>query len=246
MIEAEGLVKHFGDVAAVDSISFSVRAGEIFAFLGPNGAGKTTTIHILTTMLKPTSGHLRVDGLDPVAQPYDVRARFGIVFQDPSLDVELTAYENLELHGVVYRMSRRTRHNRIQDMLTLFGLWDRRDMMVKHYSGGMKRRLEIARGLLHTPRVLFLNEPTLGPRPAEPQPTLDSGKAPQRHRGDHRLPYHPLHGRGRTRGQPHCDRRSWPHRGARLGRRTEIADRHRITGGSLPRIDGHHHPRRAV
>jgi ABC-2 type transport system ATP-binding protein len=162
MIEAEGLVKRFGDVAAVDDVSFNVPAGEIFAFLGPNGAGKTTTIHMLTTMLRPTEGRIRVDGLDPATRPYDVRARFGIVFQDPSLDVELTAAENLELHGVLYHVPRAARRERIERLLTLFGLWDRRDTLVKQFSGGMKRRLEIARGLLHTPRVLFLDEPTLG------------------------------------------------------------------------------------
>jgi ABC-2 type transport system ATP-binding protein len=162
MIEAEGLVKRFGDVAAVDDVSFNVPAGEIFAFLGPNGAGKTTTIHMLTTMLRPTEGRIRVDGLDPATRPYDVRARFGIVFQDPSLDIELTAAENLELHGVLYHVPRAVRRERIQSLLTLFGLWDRRDTLVKQFSGGMKRRLEIARGLLHTPRVLFLDEPTLG------------------------------------------------------------------------------------
>jgi ABC-2 type transport system ATP-binding protein len=162
MIEADALVKRFGDLTAVDGVSFSVPAGEIFAFLGPNGAGKTTTIHMLTTMLAPTSGTLRVDGIDPVARPYDVRARFGIVFQDPSLDVELTARENLDLHGVLYHMPRAARVERIELLLTTFGLWERRDTLVKQFSGGMKRRLEIARGLLHTPRVLFLDEPTLG------------------------------------------------------------------------------------
>jgi ABC-2 type transport system ATP-binding protein len=162
MIEARDLVKRFGDVAAVDGIGFAVTAGEIFAFLGPNGAGKTTTIQMLTTLLQPTSGTIRVDGLDPVARPYDVRSRFGIVFQDPSLDVELTAYENLELHGVLYHVGRRVRAERIEMLLKLFELWERRDAPVKQFSGGMKRRLEIARGLLHTPKILFLDEPTLG------------------------------------------------------------------------------------
>ncbi|MGB7220609.1 MAG: ATP-binding cassette domain-containing protein [Vicinamibacterales bacterium] len=162
MIEARDLVKRYGDVAAVDGIGFAVTAGEIFAFLGPNGAGKTTTIQMLTTLLKPTSGTICVDGLDPVARPYDVRSRFGIVFQDPSLDIELTAYENLELHGVLYHVPRRVRAGRIEMLLTLFELWERRDSLVKTFSGGMKRRLEIARGLLHAPKILFLDEPTLG------------------------------------------------------------------------------------
>jgi ABC-2 type transport system ATP-binding protein len=162
MIHVENLVKTFGDVRAVDGVSFDVRAGEVFAFLGPNGAGKTTTISMLTTLLRPTSGTIALDGIDPVAHPLDVRRRFGIVFQDPSLDGELTASENMELHGVLYHVPRKLRVERTQAMLTLFELWERRNSRVKEFSGGMKRRLEIARGLLHTPKVLFLDEPTLG------------------------------------------------------------------------------------
>jgi ABC-2 type transport system ATP-binding protein len=162
MIHVHGLSKNFGDVKAVDGVSFDVNAGEIFAFLGPNGAGKTTTIQVLTTLLRPTSGTIAVDGFDPVAKPLEVRRRFGIVFQDPSLDGELTAYENMNLHGVLYHVPRRVRTERIELLLKLFELWDRRDSFVKQFSGGMKRRLEIARGLLHTPKILFLDEPTLG------------------------------------------------------------------------------------
>jgi ABC-2 type transport system ATP-binding protein len=162
MIHVESLVKTFGDVKAVDNISFDVHAGEIFAFLGPNGAGKTTTIQMLTTLLRPTSGTITVDGLDPATKQNEVRSRFGIVFQDPSLDHELTAYENMELHGVLYHVPRQIRVKRIKSLLTLFELWDRRHARVKTFSGGMKRRLEIARGLLHTPKILFLDEPTLG------------------------------------------------------------------------------------
>jgi ABC-2 type transport system ATP-binding protein len=162
MIHVENLVKTFGEVKAVDGISFDVGAGEIFAFLGPNGAGKTTTIQMLTTLLTPTSGSMTLDDLDPRQNPHDVRKRFGIVFQDPSLDSELTAYENLELHGVLYHVPRRVRTERIERLLKLFELWDRRDTFVKQFSGGMKRRLEIARGFLHTPKILFLDEPTLG------------------------------------------------------------------------------------
>jgi ABC-2 type transport system ATP-binding protein len=162
VIHVENLSKHFGDVKAVDRATFHVAAGEIFAFLGPNGAGKTTTIQMLTTLQAPTSGSMSIDGLDPRTHAHDVRRRFGIVFQDPSLDNELTAYENMELHGVLYHVPRRIRHPRIEELLTLFELWERRDSLVKTFSGGMKRRLEIARGLLHTPRVLFLDEPTLG------------------------------------------------------------------------------------
>ncbi|MEO8481223.1 MAG: ATP-binding cassette domain-containing protein [Acidobacteriota bacterium] len=162
MIAVQNLVKTFGTVHAVNGVSFDVHAGEIFAFLGPNGAGKTTTIQMLTTLLTPTSGSVRIDGLDPRTHPYDVRRRFGIVFQDPSLDGELTAYENMDLHGVLYHVPRRTRVERIERLMTLFELWDRRAGLVKTFSGGMKRRLEIARGLLHTPKILFLDEPTLG------------------------------------------------------------------------------------
>jgi ABC-2 type transport system ATP-binding protein len=162
MIQVTKLSKHFGEVKAVDDISFEVSAGEIFAFLGPNGAGKTTTIQILTTLLRPSGGSVRIDGLDPVVDPLKVRQRFGIVFQDPSLDSELTAYENMNLHGVLYHVPRPVRVERIDALLKLFELWDRRDSPVKTFSGGMKRRLEIARGLLHTPKILFLDEPTLG------------------------------------------------------------------------------------
>ena len=168
MIEVQGLSKVFGGpksdkaVKAVDEVTFAVKTGEIFAFLGPNGAGKTTTIQMLTTLLRPTSGTIAIDGLDPVAQPLEVRKRFGIVFQDPSLDGELTAHENMDLHGVLYHVPRKVRTERIEVLLKLFELWDRRTSFVKTFSGGMRRRLEIARGLLHTPKILFLDEPTLG------------------------------------------------------------------------------------
>jgi ABC-2 type transport system ATP-binding protein len=162
MIHVEHLKKTFGTVTAVDDVSFDVAAGEIFAFLGPNGAGKTTTIQMLTTLLAPTSGRVRLDDLDPRTHPHEVRRRFGIVFQDPSLDGELTAHENMELHGVLYGVPRKLRHERIERLLRLFELWERRQTLVKQFSGGMKRRLEIARGLLHTPKILFLDEPTLG------------------------------------------------------------------------------------
>lgn len=162
MIRVENLVKTFGDFTAVKGISFEVQQGEIFAFLGPNGAGKTTTIKMLTTLLKPTSGTVELDGLNPMVKKNEARQRFGIVFQDPSLDNEQTAYENMELHGVLYHVPRKVRTERIESLLKLFELWDRRDDYVKQFSGGMKRRLEIARGFLHTPKILFLDEPTLG------------------------------------------------------------------------------------
>jgi ABC-2 type transport system ATP-binding protein len=162
MIVVQDLVKNYGDFCAVNHISFKVREGEIFGFLGPNGAGKTTTIKMLTTILDPTSGTLRVNGHDPVHQQKQVRRSFGIVFQDPSLDDELTAYENMDLHGALYSVPRGLRAKRTQSLLELVGLWDRRKAFVKEYSGGMKRRLEVARALLHQPRILFLDEPTIG------------------------------------------------------------------------------------
>jgi ABC-2 type transport system ATP-binding protein len=162
MIRVNNLVKQFGDFTAVNNISFEVNKGEIFAFLGPNGAGKTTTIRMLTTLLQPTSGSVEIDGLNPSNKKSEVRKRFGIVFQDPSLDQDLTAWENMELHGVLYHVPRKIRRERTEALLKLFELWDRRDTLVKLFSGGMRRRLEIARGFLHTPKILFLDEPTLG------------------------------------------------------------------------------------
>jgi len=162
MIKVANLVKTYGAIQAVKAISFEVQPGELFAFLGPNGAGKTTTIKMLTTLQAPTSGSILIDGLDPTTQQHDVRRRFGIVFQDPSLDSELTASENLDLHGVLYGVPRKIRLERIERLLKLFELWDRRGDQTKMFSGGMKRRLEIARAFLHTPKILFLDEPTLG------------------------------------------------------------------------------------
>ncbi len=162
MIHVNNLVKTFGNFTAVNDVSFDVGAGEIFAFLGPNGAGKTTTIKMLTTLLQPTSGTIRLDGLDPRTHQNDVRRRFGIVFQDPSLDGDLTAWENMQIHGVLYHVPHKVRQHRAEELLKLFELWDRRNDQVKKFSGGMKRRLEIARGFLHTPKILFLDEPTLG------------------------------------------------------------------------------------
>lgn len=162
IITVEHLTKNFGALQAVRDVSFTVEAGEIFAFLGPNGAGKTTTIKMLTTLLHPTSGIIRINGFDPLHQQADVRKSFGIVFQDPSLDDELTAWENLELHGILYGVLNALRRERMEELLRVVELWDRRDDQVKHFSGGMKRRLEIARGLLHHPKILFLDEPTIG------------------------------------------------------------------------------------
>src|ERR1700746_1653558 len=162
IIEVRDLVRRFDGFTAVDHISFAVPEGVIFGFLGPNGAGKTTTIKMLTTVLTPSEGRLLIAGHDPVREPPLVRRAFGIVFQDPSLDGELTAAENMELHGVLYRVPRAERRERIEALLVVVGLWERRKDYVKRFSGGMRHRLEIARALQHRPRILFLDEPTSG------------------------------------------------------------------------------------
>ncbi len=162
ILQITNLTKKFKDFTAVNSISFNVKKGEIFAFLGPNGAGKSTTIKMLTTLLLPTSGEMIINGYNPVQEQDEVRKSFGIVFQDPSLDEELTAYENMEFHGVLYKVPKDLRKKRIQELLIIVDLWDRKDHLVKTFSGGMRRRLEIARGLLHHPKIFFLDEPTIG------------------------------------------------------------------------------------
>ena len=162
VIQASGLVKRYGELEAVKGIDLEVRAGEIFGFLGPNGAGKSTTISILCTLLSPTAGTARVAGIDVAYDPARVRQRIGLVFQDPSLDDQLTGRENLEFHAFIYSVPTSQRRQRIDEMLALVQLTDRASSQVKTYSGGMKRRLEIARGMLHQPKVLFLDEPTLG------------------------------------------------------------------------------------
>jgi len=163
IIEVNGLTKIFdNEVRAVDGISFTVEEGEILGFLGPNGAGKTTTLNMLSTLLKPTSGTAIVNGYDILKDPDAVRRSIGFVFQDPTLDTELTGRENLDFHGRVYGLKQDVIKERIKEMLEVVQLTDRADALVKTYSGGMKRRLEIARGLLHHPKVLFLDEPTLG------------------------------------------------------------------------------------
>ena len=161
-IEVDDLVKSYGDVDAVRGVSFSVPPGEVFGFLGPNGAGKSTTINVLCTLGRPTSGTARVSGFDVVAQRDDVRRHIGLVFQDPTLDVHLTAEQNLRLHAELYGIDPGVIPARMDQMLAMVDLADRRDQPVITFSGGMKRRLEIARGLMHSPRVLFLDEPTIG------------------------------------------------------------------------------------
>jgi ABC-2 type transport system ATP-binding protein len=162
MITVSHLTKTFGRLIAVQDVSFEVGKGEIFAFLGPNGAGKTTTISMLTTILKPTSGRVEIEGLDAVTSAKEARKRFGIVFQDRSLVCELSAYENMDIYGSLYGVPRKMRAGRIERLLNLFELWERRDDKVIRFSGGMQRRLEIARCLLHSPKIIFLDEPTLG------------------------------------------------------------------------------------
>ena len=161
-VEVENLVKSFGDFAAVDDVSFSVEPGELFGFLGPNGAGKTTTISILCTLLTPSGGAARVAGYDVATEPGLVRSSIGLVFQEITLDDYLTGAENLKFHAVLYGCPPRQVRERAAPLLEMVGLTDRADQQVRFYSGGMKRRLEIARGLLHAPRVLFLDEPTIG------------------------------------------------------------------------------------
>jgi ABC-2 type transport system ATP-binding protein len=162
VIVATRLARNFGRTKAVKDVSFAVEEGEVFGFLGPNGAGKTTTISMLCTLLKPSAGQASVAGHDVVGRRAEVRRSIGLVFQDPTLDEYLTAIQNLRFHAYAYGVPRRTRDKRIRELLTLMELWDRRDSSVREYSGGMKRRLEIARGLLHHPHILFLDEPTLG------------------------------------------------------------------------------------
>ncbi len=162
IIDVNQLTKKFKEFSAVDHVSFQVNSGEIFAFLGPNGAGKTTTIKMLTTLLLPTSGTISLNWFNPVTQQDQARASFGIVFQDPSLDDELTAYENMEFHGVLYHVPQSLRKQRIEELLNIVDLWERKDQLIKTFSGGMKRRLEIARGLVHHPKIFFLDEPTIG------------------------------------------------------------------------------------
>ncbi len=161
-IKVEGLVKKFNGFTAVDSLGFDVSYGELFGLLGPNGAGKTTTINILCTLLKPTSGIAQVAGFDIKRNRDEVRKSIGVVFQDPTLDTKLTGRENLDFHAMMYGIPKEERKKRIKEVLEIVELEDKADILVEKYSGGMKRRLEIARGLIHRPKVLFLDEPTLG------------------------------------------------------------------------------------
>ncbi|MBX3083884.1 MAG: ATP-binding cassette domain-containing protein [Anaerolineae bacterium] len=162
LVSVEHLTRKFGSFTAVNDISFQVNEGEIFGFLGPNGAGKSTTIKIMCTLLRPSAGHIRIAGVDVTEHPDQVRSAIGIVFQDNSLDSGLTALENLRFHCMMYHIPQQEREQRIENVLKLMDLTDVKDRIVKAYSGGMRRRLEIARGLLHNPRLLILDEPTVG------------------------------------------------------------------------------------
>src|SRR5665648_506868 len=161
-IAVRDLVKTFGEVRAVRGVNFEVATGEVFGFLGPNGAGKTTTINMLCTLAKPSGGSATVAGHDVVRERDDVRRNIGLVFQDPTLDGYLTAAQNLKLHAELYGVQSNLVKPRMQQVMEMVGLWDRKDSPVATFSGGMRRRLEIARGLMHSPRVLFLDEPTIG------------------------------------------------------------------------------------
>ncbi len=161
-ISVRDLAKTFGEVRAVRGVNFEVATGEVFGFLGPNGAGKTTTINMLCTLVKPTAGDARVAGYDVVHQRDDVRRHIGLVFQDPTLDGYLSAEQNLRLHAELYGVQSDLVVPRMRQVMEMVGLWDRKDSVVGAFSGGMRRRLEIARGLMHSPRVLFLDEPTIG------------------------------------------------------------------------------------
>jgi len=161
-IAVSGLAKSFGEVKAVRGVEFEVATGEVFGFLGPNGAGKTTTINMLCTLVKPSAGSATVAGHDVVRERDDVRRNIGLVFQDPTLDGYLTAEQNLRLHAELYGVQSSLVPARMEQVLKMVGLWDRKDHTVATFSGGMRRRLEIARGLMHSPRVLFLDEPTIG------------------------------------------------------------------------------------
>ncbi|MEG3056945.1 MAG: ATP-binding cassette domain-containing protein [Methanoculleus sp.] len=194
IIETFALTRRFGSTVAVDAINLAVREGEVFGLLGPNGAGKTTMLSMLCTILKPTSGTASVDGYDIVRQHAMVRRSIGIVFQDPSVDADMTARENLQMHADLYGVPVSEQNDRIQSVIELVRLEDRVDTFVSTYSGGMRRRLEIARGLLHYPKVLFLDEPTIGLDPQSREHIWDYIQKLQGEGGHDDCPYHPLHG----------------------------------------------------
>ena len=197
-VQVRGLEKRFGDLVAVDGVDLDVRRGETFGFLGPNGAGKSTTISMLCTLLEPTGGHAAVAGHDVVAESDEVRRNIGLVFQDVTLDTYLTAERNLRFHAQLYGVPNEEIEPRMRQVLELVGLWERRKSEVGTFSGGMKRRLEIARGLLHSPSVLFLDEPTVGLDPQTRASIWEYLDQLRRRGGPDHLPDHALHGRSRV------------------------------------------------
>ena len=204
VIETKSLTKVFpGDVRAVDGIDFQVNAGEIFAFLGPNGAGKTTTIKMLNTLIPPTSGSATVAGFDVVKNPAEVRKRIGYAAQDVGVDEQATGRENLTLYGHFYRLDGKTIKQRVKEIFDLVGLTGYEDKMVSTYSGGMRKRLDLAMGLIHQPQVIFLDEPTTGLDPQTRAPHLGVHQQPGQDHGRDHIPDHPLHGGSRPPGRPH-------------------------------------------
>lgn len=197
VVSVRGLVKRYGEIDAVAGVDFDVNRGEVFGFLGPNGAGKTTTINMLCTLATPTAGAATVAGFDVVRQRDHVRRSIGLVFQDTTLDSYLSAERNLRFHAELYGVPRELIDERLREVMEIVGLWDRRSSKVNEYSGGMMRRLEIARGLLHYPRVLFLDEPTIGLDPQTRSHIWTYIQELKRARGHHDLPHDALHGRGR-------------------------------------------------
>ncbi len=221
IIQVHNLSKHFKSLKAVDDISFTVNEGEVFGFLGPNGAGKTTTINILCTLLSPTAGAASIAGYDCAKNPDEVRTAIGIIFQDTTLDTGLTAYENLKFHAYLYNLDRALTERRIDEMLDVVELQSRKHDLIKNFSGGMKRRLEIARGLLHYPRVLVPGRTDHRPGSADTEHHLGLHQHAQEKRKDHRVHDHALHGGGgelrphRHHGprQDHCHGHACPAQG---------------------------------
>ena len=215
MIEVKDLTKKFGTLVALDKLTFSVQPGEVFGLLGPNGAGKTTTLNILCTILKPTSGRAIINGVDVTYHPAQVRRMIGIVFQEPSIDDRLTGRENLEMHANLYGVPSGEQKKRIDEVLELVELKDKADLLMRTYSGGMRRRLEIARGLIHYPKVLFLDEPTIGLDPQTREHIWTYISALSSAREHHDDSYDTLYGGSRQIVRPNRHHRLWEDYGTR-------------------------------